>query len=90
MSLKTNYRFIVPFYDAFIEERATRGARQRSLSTLPQQGTARVLVSGAGTGLDFSFLPPCHDYTALDLTASDAGAGTAKSTQLADADGAGR
>jgi len=67
MSLKTNYRFIAPLYDAFIE-RATRGARQRSMSPLPQQGTARVLVSGAGTGLDFPFLPPHHDYTALDLT----------------------
>ncbi|MDE2311393.1 MAG: class I SAM-dependent methyltransferase [Betaproteobacteria bacterium] len=69
MSLKTNYRFIAPIYDAFIE-RATRGARQRSLSLLPQQGAARVLVSGAGTGLDFPFLPPCHDYTALDFTAA--------------------
>ena len=69
MSLRTTYYFIAPLYDAFIE-RATRGARQRSLSSLPQQGTARVLVSGAGTGLDFPFLPPCHDYTALDLTAA--------------------
>ncbi|MBI5436910.1 MAG: class I SAM-dependent methyltransferase [Nitrosomonadales bacterium] len=69
MSLKTNYRFIAPLYDAFIE-RATRSARQRSLARLPQQGTARVLVSGAGTGLDFPFLSPCHDYTALDFTAA--------------------
>ena len=67
MSLKTSYRFIAPFYDAFIA-RATRGARQRSLAHLPQQGNARVLLSGAGTGLDFPFLPPRHDYTALDLT----------------------
>jgi ubiquinone/menaquinone biosynthesis C-methylase UbiE len=67
VSLKTSYRFIAPFYDAFLE-RATRAARQRSLSRLPQDGTARVLLSGAGTGLDFPFLPPCHDYTALDLT----------------------
>lgn len=69
MSLKTSYRFIALIYDAFIE-RATRSARQRSLSPLPQQGAARVLVSGAGTGLDFPFLPPCHDYIALDLTAA--------------------
>lgn len=67
MSLKTSYRFIAPFYDAFLE-RATRAARQRSLSRLPQDGAARVLLSGAGTGLDFPFLPPCHDYTALDLS----------------------
>lgn len=67
MSLKSSYRFIAPFYDVFIAG-ATRGARQRSLSRLPQQGTARVLLSGAGTGLDIPFLPPCHDYTATDLT----------------------
>lgn len=69
MSLQTSYRFIAPFYDAFLA-RATAGARQRSLSRLPQHGSASVLVSGAGTGLDFPFLPPGHDYTALDLTAA--------------------
>lgn len=69
MSLQTSYRFIAPFYDAFLA-RATAGARQRSLSRLPQHGNARVLVSGAGTGLDFPFLPSGHDYTALDLTAA--------------------
>lgn len=69
MSLKTSYRFIAPIYDAFVEH-ATRSARQRSLSSLSQQDTARVLISGAGTGLDFPFLPPRHDYTALDLTSA--------------------
>lgn len=67
MSLKSSYRFIAPFYDALIE-RATTGARQRSLARLPQQGGLQVLINGAGTGLDFPFLAPCHEYTALDLT----------------------
>lgn len=67
MSLKTSYRFISPFYDAFVA-RATAGSRRRSLSRLPQSGVAQVLLSGAGTGLDFPFLPPNHRYTALDLT----------------------
>lgn len=67
MSLKTSYRFIAPFYDAFIAG-ATHGARQRSLARLPQQGAQRVLLCGAGTGLDFPHLPPCHTYTALDVT----------------------
>ena len=67
MSLKTSYRFIAPFYDVFLD-RATRSARQQSLARLPQQGVARVLLSGAGTGLDFPFLPPSHEYTALELT----------------------
>jgi len=69
MSLQTSYRFIAPFYDVFLA-RVTAGARERSLSRLPQHGTARVLLSGAGTGLDFPFLPSSHDYTALDLTAA--------------------
>ena len=67
MSLQTSYRFIAPFYDAFLA-RATAGSRKRSLSRLPQSGTAKVLVSGAGTGLDFPFLHAGHQYTALDLT----------------------
>lgn len=67
MSLKTSYRFIAPFYDVFLD-RATRSSRRHSLARLPQQGVARVLLSGAGTGLDFPFLPPRHEYTALDLT----------------------
>ena len=69
MSLKTSYRFIAPFYDVFLD-RATRSARQQSLAKLPQQGITRVLLSGAGTGLDFPFLPPCHEYTALELTSA--------------------
>jgi len=67
MSLQASYRFIAPFYDAFLT-RATTGARRRSLSRLPSAGAARVLVNGAGTGLDFPFLPEQHHYTALDLT----------------------
>ena len=66
MSLQTSYRLIAPFYDAFLR-RATAAQRERSLARLPHCG-ARVLLSGAGTGLDFPFLPEEHDYTALDLT----------------------
>jgi len=69
MSLKTSYHFIAPFYDAFLE-RASAGARQRSLARLAQQQEQRVLIGGAGTGLDFPFLPQQHDYVALDLTAA--------------------
>ncbi|MEQ1813830.1 MAG: class I SAM-dependent methyltransferase [Candidatus Nitrotoga sp.] len=74
MSLKTSYRFIAPFYDLFVDH-ATRAARQRSLArlpqqVLPQQGAAKVLLNGVGTGLDFPYLPLCHEYTALDLTAA--------------------
>lgn len=69
MSLKTSYRFIAPFYDLFLE-RASAGARRRSLDKLAAEPAQRVLVDGAGTGLDFPFLPSQHDYVALDLTAA--------------------
>ena len=67
MSLKSSYRFIAPFYDVFID-RATRRVRRYSLAKLPQQGVERVLLSGAGTGLDFPYLPASHGYIALELT----------------------
>ena len=66
MSLQTSYRFIAPFYDVFLA-RATAAARQRSLARLTQQNS-QVLLSGAGTGLDFPFLKTGLAYTALDLT----------------------
>lgn len=69
MSLQTSYRFIAPIYDLVIA-RASANARGRSLARLAQQRDQRVLVNGAGTGLDFPFLPPQHDYVALDLTAA--------------------
>lgn len=67
MLLQTSYRFIAPFYDIFLN-RATAAARKRSLARLPQDAAARVLISGAGTGLDFPYLTPRHQYTALDFT----------------------
>ncbi len=69
MSLKASYRLIAPFYDAAIR-RATVRARARSLARLPTHERQRILISGAGTGLDFPFLPAMHDYVALDLTAA--------------------
>ncbi len=65
MSLKHSYTLIAPFYDAAIA-RATRAARQRSLSALPAT-PGRVLLAGVGTGLDLPHLPPQHHYVGLDL-----------------------
>ena len=70
MSLKTSYRFIAPFYDAILDHGIAADIRRRSLSKLAQQEHGRVLLSGAGTGLDFPFLPPHHGYIALDLTSA--------------------
>lgn len=67
MLMQTSYRFIAPVYDVFLRG-ATAAARKRSLDRLPQGGEARVLISGAGTGLDFPHLTQSHQYTALDFT----------------------
>lgn len=69
MSLQTSYRFFAPIYDAFVE-RASLPIRQRSLARLPQLPGQRVLISGAGTGLDFPHLSTQHEYVALDITAA--------------------
>jgi len=69
MSLKTSYRFFAPIYDAMIE-RASETARKKSLAALATTDEQNVLISGAGTGLDFPFLPAQHNYVALDLTAA--------------------
>jgi phosphatidylethanolamine/phosphatidyl-N-methylethanolamine N-methyltransferase len=69
MFLQTSYTLAAPVYD-FLLNRATAALRRRSLSRLPQHGKARVLISGAGTGLDFPHVYPGHQYTALDFTAA--------------------
>ena len=69
MSLKTSYRFIAPLYDAILDRAIADGVRRRSFASLMQMERSRVLIGGAGTGLDFPFLPSQHEYTALDLSA---------------------
>lgn len=65
--LRFSYRLIAPLYDLVIE-RPMREARRRSLRALPADVAGRVLVSGAGTGLDLPLLPKLHRYVALDFS----------------------
>ena len=67
--LRLSYSFAAPFYDALIE-RSMREARRRSLRALPTDTGKHILISGAGTGLDFPLLPALHRYTALDFNPS--------------------
>jgi ubiquinone/menaquinone biosynthesis C-methylase UbiE len=69
LSLKHSYTLFAPFYDAFLTA-ATRGPRQRSLSTLNAGPPREVLLLGVGTGLDLPHLPAQHRYVGLDLTAA--------------------
>ena len=69
MSLRHSYTFIAPLYDAAIAA-ASAGVRTQSLKQLPQQGELNIFINGIGTGLDLPYLPPCHRYTGLDVTAA--------------------
>ena len=72
MSLRHTYTFIAPLYDAAIAA-ASAGVRAQSLKQLPQlpqQGDLNIFINGIGTGLDLPYLPLCHRYTGLDLTAA--------------------
>jgi len=64
--LRMSYSLIAPLYDLVIE-RPMREARRTSLAALPTTERKRVLISGAGTGLDLPHLPELHRYTALDF-----------------------
>lgn len=67
--LRQSYNLLAPLYDLVIE-RPLLKARARSLRGLPTDAPGRVLLSGAGTGLDLPLLPTLHRYTALDFSAA--------------------
>ncbi|MBU0622080.1 MAG: class I SAM-dependent methyltransferase [Gammaproteobacteria bacterium] len=64
--LRMSYSLIAPLYDLVVE-RPMRESRRTSLAALPTHEQRRVLISGAGTGLDLPLLPELHRYTALDF-----------------------
>jgi ubiquinone/menaquinone biosynthesis C-methylase UbiE len=69
LSLRRSYTLIAPLYDAVLASAGTR-LRAASLDQLPREGSLRILISGVGTGLDLPYLPACHHYLGLDLTAA--------------------
>lgn len=63
---KIRYTLLSPVYDvAAIPFAKSRG---RSIEQLAIQPGERVLIIGAGTGLDFDYLPKHADITATDIT----------------------
>lgn len=66
------YRFCYtlwsPFYDLLV--RGFAGWRRRSLELADIQPGERVLIVGAGTGLDLQFIDPGAEVTAIDVTAA--------------------
>ena len=67
MSLRHTYTLWSPIYDLFVD-RATRGARRRSIARLGDVGGQTILLPGIGSGLDIPFLPGGAHYHGLDLT----------------------
>jgi ubiquinone/menaquinone biosynthesis C-methylase UbiE len=63
---RLRYRLWAPVYD--VAAMALRGVRRRSLVMLNVQAGERVLLLGAGTGLDLDFLPREARIAAIDIT----------------------
>lgn len=64
---RRRYSLYAPIYDA-VAERAFRRARRASLSQVLWHPGMRVLLVGAGTGLDLPFLPRDIELHATDLS----------------------
>jgi ubiquinone/menaquinone biosynthesis C-methylase UbiE len=62
------YTVWAPVYDLMIGALGFDQARRRSIERLQLRAGDRVLIVGAGTGLDLRFLPPDVDVTAIDIT----------------------
>jgi ubiquinone/menaquinone biosynthesis C-methylase UbiE len=65
---RLRYTFWAPAYDAIARAAGFDAARRLSLDRLRLASGDRVLIIGAGTGLDLDFLPATVDVTAIDVT----------------------
>jgi phosphatidylethanolamine/phosphatidyl-N-methylethanolamine N-methyltransferase len=65
---KFRYTLYTPGYDLIA--RIFANSRKRSIDSLEVKNGDKVLILGAGTGLDLEFLPANCEITAIDLTPS--------------------
>lgn len=65
---RIRYTLWAPIYDALVGAAGFSEARRRSIRHLALREGDRVLVVGAGTGLDLDHLPPGVSVTAIDVT----------------------
>jgi ubiquinone/menaquinone biosynthesis C-methylase UbiE len=65
---RIRYTFWAPWYDWLVAAADFGQARARSISGLDLQPGARVLLIGAGTGLDLDHMPRGVAITAVDVT----------------------
>jgi phosphatidylethanolamine/phosphatidyl-N-methylethanolamine N-methyltransferase len=65
---RLRYTVWAPAYDAVVGAAGLNTARRLSIDRLRLASGNRVLIVGAGTGLDLDFLPPNVHVTAIDVT----------------------
>jgi len=65
---RLRYTAWAPVYDAITGAVGFEDARRRSIDRLRLTPGNRVLIVGAGTGLDLEYLPDGVDVTAIDVT----------------------
>jgi ubiquinone/menaquinone biosynthesis C-methylase UbiE len=65
---RLRYTFWAPFYDWIVGAVGFSESRRRSIERLRLEAGDRVLLVGAGTGLDLDYLPRAASITALDVT----------------------
>lgn len=65
---RVRYTFWAPFYDAIAGAAHFEGARRTSIARLGLRRGNRVLIAGAGTGLDLEHLPVDVEIAAIDVT----------------------
>ena len=65
---RLRYTVWAPAYDAIARAAGFDTARRLSIDRLRLASADRVLIVGAGTGLDLDFLPSNVDVTAIDVT----------------------
>ena len=65
---RLRYTIWAPAYDALVGAAGFAAARRLSIDRLKLAPSDRVLIVGAGTGLDLDFLPSHVHVTAIDVT----------------------
>jgi phosphatidylethanolamine/phosphatidyl-N-methylethanolamine N-methyltransferase len=65
---RLRYTFWAPWYDALVAAAGFGDARRRSIERLALAHGDRVLLVGAGTGLDLEYLSSGLRITAIDVT----------------------